>query len=128
MLYKTLAAHGVAFGPSYRILSDLYLSDNEAIARVKPQSLSTSERSLLTLLHPTLIDAGIQLLGLCGMKICGLCVPFSIHSSRLFTVEDQPKELWAHAQNNGNQWIEAARRHRYIIRRYRRTLGGNGKS
>ncbi|NRR30668.1 polyketide synthase dehydratase domain-containing protein [Oxalobacteraceae bacterium] len=59
---------------AYRNLSELRLGGNEAIARVRVNHAATADRSL-TLLHPATLDAGIQLLGLCGMKTCGVCVP-----------------------------------------------------
>ena len=95
-LYQNLLNHGIQFGPNYRNLYNLHLGEEEAIARVKFSPRSPEELSL-SLLHPAVIDAGIQLLGLCGMKTCGVCVPFTIRACKLFSVEDQPSELWAHA-------------------------------
>ncbi|MCH9716522.1 MAG: polyketide synthase dehydratase domain-containing protein, partial [Gammaproteobacteria bacterium] len=97
VLYDVLSSHGVQFGAGYRNLVDLHLGETEAIARVHINHSSTEARSL-TLLHPTTLDAGFQLLGLCGMKACGVCVPFNIRSVRLHTLEVQPQELWAYAQ------------------------------
>ncbi|WP_261438738.1 SDR family NAD(P)-dependent oxidoreductase, partial [Serratia entomophila] len=97
MLYDTLAQHGVGFGDGYRNLHDLYLNEHEALARVAVELASPGERAL-SLLHPATLDAGIQLLGLCGMKSCGVCIPFSVSSARLFALESQPTALWASAQ------------------------------
>ncbi|WP_261229202.1 polyketide synthase dehydratase domain-containing protein, partial [Serratia entomophila] len=96
-LYDTLAQHGVGFGDGYRNLHDLYLNEHEALARVAVELASPGERAL-SLLHPATLDAGIQLLGLCGMKSCGVCIPFSVSSARLFALESQPTALWASAQ------------------------------
>ena len=96
-LYDTLAQHGVGFGDGYRNLHDLYLNEHEALARVAVTLASPGERAL-SLLHPATLDAGIQLLGLCGMKSCGVCIPFSVSSARLFALESQPTTLWASAQ------------------------------
>ncbi|WP_261438754.1 polyketide synthase dehydratase domain-containing protein, partial [Serratia entomophila] len=97
VLYDTLAQHGVGFGDGYRNLHDLYLNEHEALARVAVELASPGERAL-SLLHPATLDAGIQLLGLCGMKSCGVCIPFSVSSARLFALESQPTALWASAQ------------------------------
>lgn len=96
-LYLELAKRGVHFGPRYRNLTELFMGENEAIARIRIQPLPPAER-LLTLLHPATLDAGLQLLGLCGMRTCGVCVPFHIETTRLFSIEDQPEELWAYAR------------------------------
>ena len=96
-LYGMLSRQGVQFGRGYRNLAELFLGEEEAIARVEVTHASVLDRSL-TLLHPATLDAGIQLLGLCGMKTCGVCLPFNVQSARLFSVEEQPQKLWAYAR------------------------------
>ncbi|RYZ46887.1 MAG: hypothetical protein EOO72_00915, partial [Myxococcaceae bacterium] len=96
-LYASMSQLGARFGPGYRNLKDLHLGEEEAIARVEVVHASVVDRGL-TLLHPATLDAGIQLLGLCGMKTCGVCVPFSVRNARLSSVEEQPRSLWAHAR------------------------------
>ncbi len=96
-LYETMSHLGARFGPGYRNLKTLHLGEEEAIARVEVEHASVVDRGL-TLLHPATLDAGIQLLGLCGMKTCGVCVPFNVQSARLFSVEEQPRGLWAYAR------------------------------
>jgi acyl transferase domain-containing protein/NAD(P)-dependent dehydrogenase (short-subunit alcohol dehydrogenase family) len=95
-LYNTLAQEGMQFGPRYRNLNELFIGESEAIASVRTTSFPVGERAL-TLLHPAILDAGIQLLSLCGVKTCGVCVPFHIETARLFSIENQPEELWAYA-------------------------------
>ncbi|HWU88792.1 MAG TPA: beta-ketoacyl synthase N-terminal-like domain-containing protein, partial [Kofleriaceae bacterium] len=96
-LYETLSHHGVQFGHGYRNLRGLHLGEDEALARVELGHASVADRAL-SLLHPAALDAGIQLLGLCGMKTCGVCMPFHVRTARLYSLEDQPRALWAHAR------------------------------
>ncbi|WP_233587255.1 non-ribosomal peptide synthetase/type I polyketide synthase [Corallococcus sp. CA049B] len=96
-VYETMSRLGADFGRGYRNLTRLHLGEEEAIARIEVEHSSVVDRSL-TLLHPATLDAGIQLLGLCGLKTCGVCLPFSVQSARLFSVEEQPRKLWAYAR------------------------------
>ncbi|RYZ45329.1 MAG: hypothetical protein EOO72_04375, partial [Myxococcaceae bacterium] len=96
-LYEVLARQGARFGRGYRNLTDLSLGEEEAIARIKVEHASVADRSL-TLLHPATLDAGIQLLGLCAMRTCGVCLPFNVQATKLFLMEEQPRELWAYAR------------------------------
>jgi len=96
-LYKELEGQGVQFGAGYQNLENLFISEHEGIAQVEVTLTSTAEKSL-TLLNPASLDAGIQLLGLCAMKSCGVCVPFTVEKSQLFLLDEQPEKLWAYAQ------------------------------
>ncbi|WP_342379791.1 amino acid adenylation domain-containing protein [Myxococcus stipitatus] len=96
-LYESMSRLGARFGSGYRNLKAVWLGDDEALARVEVSHESVVDRGL-TLVHPATLDAGIQLLGMWGMKTCGVCLPFSVQRARLFTLEEQPRKLWAHAR------------------------------
>ncbi|WP_173402092.1 beta-ketoacyl synthase N-terminal-like domain-containing protein, partial [Alkalihalobacillus hemicellulosilyticus] len=96
-LYDVLSEHKVQFGPKYRNLKDVHIGENEGIAIVETKYSTSLERSL-TLLHPATLDAGLQLLGLCAMKVCGVCIPFHVKSARVYSLENQPEQLFAHAE------------------------------
>ncbi|MEC0501598.1 polyketide synthase dehydratase domain-containing protein, partial [Bacillus subtilis] len=96
-MYDVLSEHKVQFGPKYRNLKNVHIGENEGIARIETKYSTALERSL-TLLHPATLDAGLQLLGLCAMKVCGVCIPFHVKSARVYSLEEQPEELFAYAE------------------------------
>ncbi|WIG71103.1 amino acid adenylation domain-containing protein (plasmid) [Photobacterium damselae] len=96
-LYGRLADRGVQFGKGYKNIEQLFLSETEGLAQISVSLDSSIEKSM-TLLSTPALDAGIQLLGLCGMANTGVCVPYSLKRATLYTVEEQPSELWAHAR------------------------------
>ncbi|WP_410604355.1 amino acid adenylation domain-containing protein, partial [Amycolatopsis sp. lyj-90] len=95
-LYSTLNDDGVEFGERYRNVDELYLGEREVLGRIRVSVSESSDRSA-TLLNPETLDAGIQLLGFYGMKTLGACLPFSIRSARVYKIDAQPVDLWAHA-------------------------------
>lgn len=95
-LYEQLWQKGAHFGTHYRNITDLHIGENEALAKIKV-TFSSAREQALTLLQPIALDAGIQLMALCGMKGERICIPFSIQSAKLFTLMEQPRELWAYA-------------------------------
>lgn len=99
--YAALAEMGYQYGPAFRGIEEIWISRNEALARVRaPKELGESAASYH--LHPSLLDAAFQTLlspetlgQAAGTDRNGIRLPRSIGEVRTEHVGNQP--LWVHA-------------------------------
>jgi acyl transferase domain-containing protein/NADPH:quinone reductase-like Zn-dependent oxidoreductase len=59
-LYDGLAAHGLAYGPSFRLITDARVGADSVLARLDLTPLAGSAPSLPHLAHPAAVDAALQ--------------------------------------------------------------------
>ncbi|MEU5758477.1 SDR family NAD(P)-dependent oxidoreductase [Nocardia sp. NPDC047648] len=59
-LYDGLAAHGLAYGPSFRLITDARVGADSVLARLDLTPLTGSAPSLPHLAHPAAVDAALQ--------------------------------------------------------------------
>ena len=93
--YAGLRLHGLDYGPSFRVLSEVRRGENRALARVRlPEELSSgAERYQI---HPALLDGALQLLGACvSAEETSAWMPIAAAGVRVDLRAET--ELWAHA-------------------------------
>ncbi|HEY3005816.1 MAG TPA: polyketide synthase dehydratase domain-containing protein, partial [Kribbellaceae bacterium] len=95
--YETVARAGLELGPSFRWLADVRTGDGEAVSRIRvPDQL---DATVPYPIHPGLLDACFQLLGLTRPVAddeLPVFVPFSVE--RLWIGRRPGTDLWAHAE------------------------------
>ncbi|MHB1132626.1 MAG: SDR family NAD(P)-dependent oxidoreductase [Chloroflexota bacterium] len=94
--YEQLAARGLGLGPSFRGLLRIRRCEREALGEiVLPGPLGAEAASYG--LHPVLLDAAVQLLGVAvdGAEVDALYVPISVE--RFVFYGGAGRRLWAHA-------------------------------
>jgi acyl transferase domain-containing protein/NADPH:quinone reductase-like Zn-dependent oxidoreductase/SAM-dependent methyltransferase len=96
--YNRLQERGLQFGPSFRGLTKLFRTGNEALGHVKLPEHLTSEVGG-DALHPAFLDAAFQTLIQAvgeGVDEAGILVPVSIER---FSLRGKlPQSLWSHAR------------------------------
>lgn len=92
--YKWLNANGIDFGPRYRSVKKMQIIKNEALAEISV-SMDSVEKSL-SLLHPILLDAGMQTLGIMTEHKSGICIPYHIETIELSYMKKQFDTLYVH--------------------------------
>jgi|GEM_PF-2677171 len=95
--YRILNLQGVHFGVKYKNIKVLYAKGQEAYGQIELFAAATFKDKNLSMLHPTLLDAGLQLLGFLSFEKYGVSIPFHIAKSKLFILKEQPSVLWASA-------------------------------
>ncbi|WP_268745304.1 type I polyketide synthase [Vibrio nigripulchritudo] len=93
--YHRLAERGVEFGSRYQNLEQLYFGNKEGLGYIRVDAGEPIERGQ-TLLSSPALDAGIQLLGLCGMESDQVYVPYSLKKISLKVLDAQPTTLCAY--------------------------------
>ncbi|MCE6997188.1 amino acid adenylation domain-containing protein [Saccharothrix sp. S26] len=95
--YTELAGLGYHYGPAFQGIAEVWVSEGEALARIRPTAgIDASGHHV----HPVLLDSCFQtlltpLLAAPPAPGTGIRLPLSIEEVRLDPVGDQ--ELWAHA-------------------------------
>ncbi|WP_418957515.1 amino acid adenylation domain-containing protein [Streptomyces tritici] len=97
--YAALAARGYHYGPAFRGIAEVWRSDGEALALIRPPAALDGDAAGHQL-HPALLDACFQALLVAGLPPddetgTGTLLPLSIDEVRTCPVGDRP--LWAHA-------------------------------
>ncbi|MDB4986686.1 MAG: type polyketide synthase [Myxococcaceae bacterium] len=92
--YEVLRELGLRLGPSFRGLQRIWLGTREAFAEIEldPSLLSESEQYLI---HPTVLDCGLQLSGAAQGALHQLSVPVGFESISYFA--RPTARLWCHA-------------------------------
>ncbi|WP_258348931.1 non-ribosomal peptide synthetase/type I polyketide synthase [Saccharopolyspora gregorii] len=97
--YAALDAAGYQYGPAFRAIEQVWLGDDEALARIVPtaQARDAAEHHA----HPVLLDACFQTLLVPevlrdGSGGIGIRLPLSLAELRLDPVGDRP--IWVHAR------------------------------
>lgn len=96
-MYTLLGNQGMQFGEKYQLIDELWISPEEGLARIRVKGLSGIEKSL-SLIAPSILDAGIQLLGLTSVEKSGLCIPFAVEEATLLLIDKQPEDVWAYTR------------------------------
>ncbi|MFY0568050.1 type I polyketide synthase [Archangium lansingense] len=94
--YQLMQERGVDFGPSFRVLKELWKAPGEAIARLELPSSVASEMAVHQL-HPALLDACFQVINGAGLgeRRGETFVPMAVERLR---VHGRPgRALWGHA-------------------------------
>ncbi|HEY4056969.1 MAG TPA: type I polyketide synthase, partial [Kofleriaceae bacterium] len=94
-MYVALAAGGVSYGPAFRVLSDVHSAKGEALGKLRDLRLDRGY-----VLHPALLDAGVQVLGVAAA---------SAASDREAVVATGVGEVVVHGAGNP-AWIHARSR------------------
>ncbi|MFJ3902951.1 amino acid adenylation domain-containing protein [Streptomyces sp. NPDC090025] len=98
--YTTLGALGYDYGPAFQGIAEVWRTDGEALALVRP-SVDLGPGAADHHLHPVLLDACFQTLLVAGLPPAdtpageGMLLPLTIDEIRVVPVGDRP--LWAHA-------------------------------
>ncbi|HTN85588.1 MAG TPA: type I polyketide synthase, partial [Sorangium sp.] len=94
--YEVMQQRGVAFGPSFRALKELWRRDGEAIARVELPPAVAAELSAYQV-HPALLDACFQVLNGAGLREAQgeTFVPIALERLRVHGRPDRAR--WGHA-------------------------------
>ena len=95
-LYDRGRELGVDYGPTFQGIQKVWRTDGEAFAEISlhPELVADSDRYRL---HPTLLDAGFQVMGaaLAGMTGDDAYMPIGIGRQRVFS--KPPSEMFVHA-------------------------------
>lgn len=93
--YEQLRLTGMEYGPAFQGIQQLWRGDNQALARVVlPENLHVADAAV----HPALLDACLQTLGLCLTDSSQVFLPLGINHIGLIANPDL--ELWSYAQIN----------------------------
>ncbi|WP_168188772.1 non-ribosomal peptide synthetase/type I polyketide synthase [Thermoflavimicrobium daqui] len=98
-LYEHFMDAGLEYGESFRTIQEIHLSDQEALAQLQIHS-QFKEMDMMEI-HPTLLDAGLQVLLADRVSSSHVYLPFEINDFTFY----QPhfKQLWVYAKwNNRN--------------------------
>ncbi|MFK0048679.1 amino acid adenylation domain-containing protein [Streptomyces sp. NPDC090741] len=97
--YDTLSALGYDYGPAFRGIGEVWRTQGEALALIRPPVCVGSAAGHHV--HPVLLDACFQTLLVAGLSSAhaapesGMLLPLTIDAVRTVPVGDRP--LWAHA-------------------------------
>ncbi|SEL14099.1 myxalamid-type polyketide synthase MxaE and MxaD [Stigmatella aurantiaca] len=95
--YQLMQERGVDFGPSFRLLKEMWKGSREAVARLELPSSVASEMAAHQL-HPALLDACFQIINGAGLgeRRGETFVPVAVENLR--THGRPGRELWGHAR------------------------------
>ncbi|MFG2329426.1 amino acid adenylation domain-containing protein [Streptomyces sp. NPDC048604] len=97
--YAALGARGYHYGPAFQGIAEVWRSDGEALALIRPPAVLDGDAAGHQL-HPALLDACFQALltagpPASGEDATGMLLPLSVDEVRTVPVGD--RALWAHA-------------------------------
>ena len=93
VLYSSLAARGLDYGPAFRPIEAVWVGEREAVARIRASVSSASACGYHV--HPATLDAAFQLFGaLTDDSETRLALPVGAERMRVFGREEG--EIWAH--------------------------------
>ncbi|MCP3097312.1 type I polyketide synthase [Myxococcus sp. K15C18031901] len=95
--YQGMRERGVDFGPSFRLVTELWKGEGEAVARLEPSPSVASELAVHRL-HPALLDACFQAINGAGLgdRRKETFVPVAVESLRLHG--SPAAATWSHAR------------------------------
>lgn len=97
--YRVMGDNGLIYGPAFQAVKELWMGEKEALARLELSQDQVSDAGRY-LVHPALLDAGLQAL-LCGLigSFGGDVGPFVPIGISQLTFDDRPGvSSWAHVR------------------------------
>ncbi len=99
--YRVASTHGIAYGPSFRCIEELWSGEGEALGRVVlPDRLA--EAGSRFVVHPVLLDACLQFPGIAWVSLRGEAEPginyLPFRLGRFCQYRPWCRELWSHVR------------------------------